>query len=49
MQLEEAIHYVKAQLSAHGDSWVLDKAQFEAVSGVGLNITDADIQGWIDG
>ena len=49
MQLEEAIAYVKGELDTHGNAFVLDKAKLETASGVGLNITDADIHGWVNG
>ena len=49
MQLEEAIAWVQAELKIHGEGWTLDTAAFEVASGVGINITEADIQGWVDG
>jgi hypothetical protein len=35
-------------LKKTGDTWTLDKAAFETVTGVGINITDADIEGWLN-
>jgi|TARA_B110001450_G_C17582519_1_gene465557 hypothetical protein len=48
MQLEEAILYVTGELKKNGDTWALDVPAFEVATGVGINITEADIQRWVD-
>jgi glutaminyl-tRNA synthetase len=43
MQLDEAIAFLKEQLAAVGDKYEIDQAAFEKASGVGINVTDEDI------
>lgn len=49
MQLEEGISFVTKELKKNGDTWTLSVPEFETATGVGINITEADVQGWIDG
>ena len=48
MQIDEAIEFVKGQLSAVGDKYAINMKEFEEASGVGIVITEADIQKMID-
>ena len=43
MQIDEAIEFVKGQLSAVGDKYAINMKEFEEASGVGIVITEADI------
>ena len=43
MQLEEAIAFLSAKLASEGDKYVINKSEFETASGVGINVTDADV------
>ena len=44
LQITEGIEYVKQQLTAKGDQYVIDQAEFDRVSGVGINVTDKEIE-----
>jgi len=48
MQLEEGIEFVKSKLASDGGEFKINKADFEAASGVGINVTDADVQKLVD-
>lgn len=48
MQLEEATVFLKEKLVSVGDSYKINVADFELASGVGINVTDEDIQKMID-
>lgn len=48
MQIEEAITWMKERLVAVGDAYVIDQAGFDQASGVGINLSDADIQALVD-
>ena len=48
IQLEEAVAWLTTQLKDQGKEYKIDKAGFEEASGVGVNLTDADIQKLID-
>jgi len=44
LQITEAIEYVKAQLNAKGDVYVIDQADFDRASGVGISVSDKEIE-----
>ena len=48
MQLEKGITYVNNGIKNEGDKFAIDVSAFETATGVGINITEADIQGWLD-
>lgn len=48
MQLDEAITFLKSQLVAVGASYVVDVKAFEDASGVGINVTEADVEKLVD-
>lgn len=48
MQLDEAFAYLKEKLAKHGTAFKLDTAEFETATGVGINLTDEDIQKLVD-
>lgn len=43
LQIDEAIAFLKEKLSVAGASYVIEQEAFETASGVGINITDADV------
>jgi len=43
MQLEKGMSFVSSELKKNGDTWTLSVAAFEVATGVGINITEADI------
>lgn len=47
-QLDEGIAWLKTQLSKVGDTYVIDTKEFETATGVGITITDEDIQKLVD-
>ena len=48
LQIDEAIAFLKEKLAASGASYVIEQETFEAASGVGINITDADVTKLVD-
>jgi hypothetical protein len=48
MQLDEAITWLKAKLASEGSAYKIDKKEFEEATGVGINVTDGDIDNLID-
>ena len=48
MQLDEAITFMKAKLKEVGDKYEINKIEFEAASGVGINVTEEDIRKMVD-
>jgi hypothetical protein len=48
MQLDEAITFIKAQLTKTGATFKVDVKEFEIASGVGINLSDDDIQKLVD-
>jgi hypothetical protein len=48
MQLDEAITFLKGKIQSVGASYEIEKKEFEFASGVGINVTDADIHKLVD-
>ncbi len=48
MQLEEGINFLKEKLASIGNEYKVEQAEFEKASGVGINVTDADVQALLD-
>ena len=44
LQLTEAIEYVSQQLTAKGDVYVVDQAEFDKASGVGVVVSEKEIE-----
>ena len=44
LQMTEAIEHVKAQLNEKGDLYVIDQAEFDRASGVGIVVTEKQIE-----
>ena len=47
-QLEEAIAFLKSKLSAEGDKYVINQAEFEEASGVGIVCTEEDCKNLVN-
>ena len=48
LQIDEAIAFLKEKLSADGASYVIEQEAFETASGVGINVTDAEVTNLVE-
>jgi len=48
MQVDEAIEFLKDKLKKEGEGYKINHEEFDGASGVGVNLTDADLQKLVD-
>jgi glutaminyl-tRNA synthetase len=48
MQLDEAVTFLKSKLIAVGETYIIDAKEFEEATGVGINLTEEDVQKMVD-